>query len=301
LKRDVSNLKPYQMGLTDDTEEVFVKGPTNLIQLGKQVDIDSIKIGLDQISQQLANGNGVLVFNTLTDLQNAYPTGSTQPAFVLADKKFYYWDNGSVFTLPTNQVITSAFPVDKIYASSGETTDTSGFTWFTEYFNPSDWTVVGGRLHNSAIPNSSAGIIGVDLSASWTNKHVRADCIMGGGTSNYGGICLENGSYVNTIMMRGDSGTSLKLFTKVNDGAWTLVATYPKTFIDGQVIQMRLSLINNQVLAYADGVLLGTYALTTAEQAVFTDVRRGGLFTKSSAMYFDNFYLEGNALNNPTN
>lgn len=246
-------------------------------------------------------GGGIFVFNTLTELQNAYPNGSSQPAFVLADKKFYYWDSGGVYTPPTNQIVTASFPVDKTYASSGEPTDTAGFTWFTEYFNPTDWKVTNGKLSNVAIPSSSAGIIGVDLAASWANKHVRADCIMGGGTSNYGGICLENGSYVNTIMLRGDSGTAFKLYTKVNDGAWASVGTYPKTFTDGQVVNLRLSLIANVVYVYADNVLLGSYTLSTAEQAAFTDVRRGGIFTKSTLMSFDNFYLEGNALNNPTN
>lgn len=42
-----------------------------------------------------ASGSGAMVFNTLTDLQSAYPSGSSQPAWVIADNEWYYW-SGSV-------------------------------------------------------------------------------------------------------------------------------------------------------------------------------------------------------------
>jgi hypothetical protein len=50
----------------------------------------------------LGGGSGsILVYNTLTDLQTAYPNGTTQPVWVVADQEWYYW-SGTVVTPPAD-------------------------------------------------------------------------------------------------------------------------------------------------------------------------------------------------------
>lgn len=50
----------------------------------------------------LGGGSGsILTYNTLTDLQTAYPNGTTQPVWVVADQEWYYW-SGTVVTPPAD-------------------------------------------------------------------------------------------------------------------------------------------------------------------------------------------------------
>jgi hypothetical protein len=72
----------------------------------KDEDPSILAIQLSQLTQQISNGTGgsggVLVYNTLIDLQNAFPNGSTQPAWIIADNEWYYW-SGTI-TKPTDNI-----------------------------------------------------------------------------------------------------------------------------------------------------------------------------------------------------
>jgi hypothetical protein len=57
----------------------------------------------------LGGGSGsILVYNTLTDLQTAYPSGTTQPVWVVADQEWYYWSGTLDTTAPTVTVSPAA-------------------------------------------------------------------------------------------------------------------------------------------------------------------------------------------------
>jgi hypothetical protein len=75
--------------------------------------------------------NGVLVFQTLVDLQTAYPNGTTQPAWIVADNAWYYWSGTVVSdtTAPTLTITTGGtFTGSKTVTLSANETATIYYT-----------------------------------------------------------------------------------------------------------------------------------------------------------------------------
>jgi chitodextrinase len=57
-----------------------------------------------ELKARLEALNGILVYPTVTDLQNAFPNGTDQPVWITADKSWYYWDDGVVQQPPTDTI-----------------------------------------------------------------------------------------------------------------------------------------------------------------------------------------------------
>lgn len=93
-------LSSGEPAVTLDTQKVFVGTPGGNVQLAKQSDLDTMVKKVNGVTPDVngnvvisGSGNSALIYNTVTDLQTAYPSGTTQPAWVVADNAWYYWSS----------------------------------------------------------------------------------------------------------------------------------------------------------------------------------------------------------------
>lgn len=127
----------------------------------KDEDTSVLAIQLSQLTQQISNGTGTgsggaLVFNTLTDLQNAYPNGSTQPAWVIADQEWYYWSGTIIDT--TAPIITCSSSGGTF--SSAQTVTLSSNETSTIYYTLDGLTpTTSSSVYSSALTISSTSTL----------------------------------------------------------------------------------------------------------------------------------------------
>lgn len=74
--------------------------------LTKPAGSDLIDISVLNGNFDILDGSGILVFQTLTDLQTAFPNGYNRPVWVVADNDWYYW-TGAVAINVSSVVATS--------------------------------------------------------------------------------------------------------------------------------------------------------------------------------------------------
>lgn len=53
---------------------------------------ESIKNISGEPAEEPTNGSGILVFDTVADLEAAYPNGTDQPVWITSENSWYYWD-----------------------------------------------------------------------------------------------------------------------------------------------------------------------------------------------------------------
>lgn len=97
---------------------------------------------ITKLQQQVSTGgSGVLSFNTLSDLQNAFPNGSDKPVWIVSENSWYYWEgtnvpdtkppnvtaspNGGTFSSSQNVVLIADEAATIFYTLDGSTPTTS--------------------------------------------------------------------------------------------------------------------------------------------------------------------------------
>lgn len=110
--------------LTDDGTNLLFNGSTISGGSGSTHD-HANKTILDQITAafttelktKLEALNGILVYATVTDLQNAYPDGTDQPVWITVDKSWYYWDGDVTEPTDATPPTVTASPSSGTYTS----------------------------------------------------------------------------------------------------------------------------------------------------------------------------------------
>lgn len=100
LRADVGNLKTDVTSLKGNQHSHSNK--SILDRLGINA---SGHLTIDGIEQIGSGGNGILTYQTLADLQTAYPNGYSQPVWIISEKSWHYWEGESVpvdTTAPNN-------------------------------------------------------------------------------------------------------------------------------------------------------------------------------------------------------
>lgn len=92
LKANLPLLKEGEPAYCTDTKEYYIGTPEGNVLVGSQTSGGGDTGG--------GSGSGVLVYNTLTELQTAYPGGTSQPVWIVEENSWYYWE-GTV-TSPTD-------------------------------------------------------------------------------------------------------------------------------------------------------------------------------------------------------
>lgn len=89
------------------------------------------------------SGGGLLIYNTLTDLQNAYPNGVDQPVWVKSEKSWFYW-NGTITdtTAPTVSVSPSGGTYTTGQSVTLTTNETATIYYTTDGSTPTETSAV---------------------------------------------------------------------------------------------------------------------------------------------------------------
>jgi hypothetical protein len=131
-----------------------------------QTDISNMKLDITALQ---TGGSGTLVYQTLANLQTAYPNGINQPAWIVADNSWYYWDgvvtadttaplltitSGGTFT-GTKSVTMSTNETATIYYTIDGTTPTISSSVYSSALSLSSTTTLKAFAKDTA-GNSSA-------------------------------------------------------------------------------------------------------------------------------------------------
>ncbi|WP_439022596.1 chitobiase/beta-hexosaminidase C-terminal domain-containing protein [Bacillus thuringiensis] len=89
-----------------------------------QTDINTAKQDIEENTNQIkiiqeqitTGGSGVLSFNTLSELQNAFPNGSDKPVWIISENSWYYWE-GSLPPIDTTPPVISVNPAGGTFGS----------------------------------------------------------------------------------------------------------------------------------------------------------------------------------------
>lgn len=92
LKESLPALATAELAFTTDTKELFI---------GTSAGNHHLTFATNPV-----DGGSVLVYDTLSDLQAAYPDGSEQPVWIVTEKAWYYWDGEIIDTTPPIVTIT---------------------------------------------------------------------------------------------------------------------------------------------------------------------------------------------------
>lgn len=121
LKANLPVLDPGEPAYCEDTKEYFIGTPEGNVLVGSQTSGGGDTGG--------GSGSGVLVYNTLTELQTAYPGGTSQPVWIVEENSWYYWEGtvtppadtaAPVLTITAGGTFTGTKPVSM---STNETAD----------------------------------------------------------------------------------------------------------------------------------------------------------------------------------
>jgi hypothetical protein len=125
---------------------------------------------LQNTVSNLPTNQGALVFNTLADLQSAYPNGSVQPAWIIADEEWYYW-NGVIAVDTTPPVITASV-LGGTYTSSQTVTLSSNEASTIYYTTDGSTPTTSSQVYSSALTisaNTTLKYFGKDTSGNTSN------------------------------------------------------------------------------------------------------------------------------------
>ncbi|HZG83822.1 hypothetical protein [Paenibacillus sp.] len=153
------------------------------------------------------------------------------------------------------------------------------------------WGVSGGK----AIQNVTAGLSTVAVIDAYAfDVEVECDVLMpsGAGPSNYGGLCLRYMDNNSHIFVRGDSRTSIRVYSKNSGGSYDTVSVLPFTFSDGQVVKIKAKTIGKDIEIFANGVSIGVATLSETQYDRTKHGTKHGMFAKSPLITFDNLTIK---------
>jgi hypothetical protein len=235
LKADTTQLHSHtNKTVLDQIEQPYTTAEkTKLanVEVGAQVNkVTSVNGQIGDVV--IANsGTGILVFNTLADLQTAYPSGINQPVWIISDNAWYYWD--AVISQPTNTApsITSSYVTTSVNDST-----------------------------SISIPYTVTDSEGGSLTATLTKDGVATTTTISTGSNTWNVGTLSAGSHTLTIQVK-DSGNltsntlTFNFTVSVTNTAPTITSSYSTTSaFSNDVISIPYTITDAQ-----GGTLTATY------------------------------------------
>jgi hypothetical protein len=150
-------------------------------------------------------GSGVLVYQTLADLQTAYPNGINQPAWVVADNAWYYWSVTADTTAPTVAMSPSA----GTYNSTQSVTLTANETATIYYTTDGSTPTTASTVYSTAI----------SVSATTTLKYFAKDTAGNSSTVQTAVFTIDSVAPVLTITAGGTFTGTKSVTMSVNETA----------------------------------------------------------------------------------
>lgn len=143
----------FEITYTDSKVEFYPKTDYFLIDILPNL---KDKIGDTPLFPPIPNESGLLVFDTLLQLQTAYPNGINQPVWIVSENSFYYWE-GTTPTEPTNPTDTTpplitANPSSGTYSVSQNVVLTSNETATIYYTTDGTTPTTSSAVYSSPIP-----------------------------------------------------------------------------------------------------------------------------------------------------
>lgn len=150
------DVKEYHIGMSGVNQLLSKEFDTLYPILSRLGVSNNNKLTIDSVEQ--SGGTGALVYNTLSDLQAAYPGGTTQPAWVVSDNEWYYWTGTVVNTDTTAPVITSSSS-GGTFTSSQTVTLSSNETATIYYTLDGSTPTTSSPVYSSALTISSTSTL----------------------------------------------------------------------------------------------------------------------------------------------
>ena len=114
-----------------------------------------------RIETTTQSGSGILKYNTLTDLQNAYPNGTDSPVWIISENSWYYW-NGS-----STSDTTAPNDVTNLTSTPGETSVALSWT-ASNSTDIASYDVYNGTTLLGNVTTTSYNATGLTASTSYT-------------------------------------------------------------------------------------------------------------------------------------
>jgi hypothetical protein len=147
-----------------DTKEFAIGTPEGNLYFSFQdfsdllSEVGNAKGGYTSLQEKLnslassGGGTGVLVYQTLADLQTAYPNGTTQPAWIVGDNAWYYWSGAVADT--TAPTVTMS-PAAGLYNTSKSVTLTANETATIYYTTDGSTPTTSSTVYSTPISISA--------------------------------------------------------------------------------------------------------------------------------------------------
>jgi predicted 3-demethylubiquinone-9 3-methyltransferase (glyoxalase superfamily) len=115
------------------------------------------KLTIDGIEQIGGSGDGVQVFQTVADLEAAFPNGSTTPVWVVAENDWYYWD-GVIISDTTAPTVTVS-PNGGTFATTQQVTLTANETATIYYTLDGSTPTTASSVYSTALTISATSTL----------------------------------------------------------------------------------------------------------------------------------------------
>ncbi|KAA0766393.1 chitobiase/beta-hexosaminidase C-terminal domain-containing protein [Bacillus sp. SH5-2] len=237
-----------------------IQSDINTAKQGVEENTNRIKILQEQIT---TGGSGVLSYNTLSELQSAFPNGSDKPVWIVSENSWYYWEGTSApDTKPPN---ITASPNGGTFSSSQSVTLIADEAATIYYTLDGSTPTTGSAIYNAPITISTTKTLkffGKDSAGNVSAVQTLLFTINTGGGDTTPPIVTANpvaGTYTSTQLVALSANETATIY-------YTLDGSTPT--VNSAVYTSPISVANSLTLKYLGKDTAGN--ISSVQTAVYT-------------------------------